>query len=119
MALSDYLTNKEWDACYYASLGQHRSENFGESMKKTIAKLIEKGYKFRGLTDDLKRIEQVPSNNANKILIFFGKTEGIDIHDILNNGRIFLKEHCPELVDESDEEWVLAINAFKPIKTIG
>lgn len=106
MALSDYLTGGEWDACFYASMGQHYTGNFGSSMGKTINHLLGKGYKFEGLDKDGNKDHQVCNGvNASKVCIFLGNPYGCDILDILENGRNFLKTHAPELVDETDAEW--------------
>lgn len=105
MALSDYLSDDEWDACYYASFGQHASSNFWESMYKTIEALSAAGYEFDGLYADGTRKTQVSSRNPSKLLIFLGNPNGVDILGILDSGRAFLKKHLPSLVDETDEEW--------------
>jgi hypothetical protein len=43
--------------------------------------------------------------NAPKILIFLGNPEGVDVRAIALNGREYVKEHCPDLLGETDEEW--------------
>ena len=105
--MSDYLTGSEWDACYYASLGQHACGNFGESMHKTIDALLESGYVFTGLDDTgNKRVQVCNGVNAPKLMtLFFGKQDGVDILDVLDSGRRFLKQYLPALVDETDDEW--------------
>ena len=108
MALSDYLTGAEWDACFYASIGQHhcQCQSFGESMHKTIDALLEAGHQFPGLDSSGQKYEQVCNGvNAPKVLMMFGMNKGIDILEILENGRRFLKDKLPALVDETDEEW--------------
>lgn len=109
MALSDYLTDSEWDACYYAFAGQHRAPNLGESMRKTIDLLVSKGYQFSGLDSSGNKHVQVPSNNAEKFCVAIGLKKELAtaefIMSIFESGRTFLKQHAPELVDETDDEW--------------
>jgi len=106
MALSDYLTGNEWDACFYASFGKSHSNNFGSSMRLTINRLLEEGYKFSGLDKDGNKKIQVENGiNAPKVCIFLGNSYDCDILEILKNGRNFLKDKCPSLVDETDKEW--------------
>lgn len=110
MALGDYLTGNEWDACFYASFGKSAAGNFGDSMHKTIDKLLESGYRFSGLDENGNKLTQVENGiNAPKIMLFMGMPEGIDVLGIIKNGRDFLKEHCPDLVAETDEEFEIAI----------
>lgn len=114
MALSDYLTSDEWDACFYTSIGQHNLNDFGELMHKTIDKLIETGYKFEGLDEKGDRKIQIPNTkNGEKLCMFLGNPYNIDPLKVADNGRNFLKTHCPELVNESDEEWEKIINEIK------
>jgi len=105
VALSDYLTSDEWDACLYAFIGQHKADNFGDSMHLTIDTLLESGYEFEGLDAQGQKKCSLGGVNAPKALIWFGNPEGIDVIDLLDNGRNFLKEHMPSLVDETDEDW--------------
>lgn len=106
MALSDYLTGDEWDACFYASLGPHSGANFGESMHKTIDALLAVGHDFPGLDDEGKKFQQVDGGvNAPKVCMFIGNPHGCDPLGILDNGRRFLKEKLPDLVTETDAEW--------------
>lgn len=115
MALSDYLTGDEWDACWYAFFGKHLAPNFGESMHMTIQALLKSGYVFPGLDDNGNKKEQICDGiNAPKFSgMFFhtlSKEEKIQIFD---NGRNFLKEHLPSLINETDEEWQEIINETK------
>ncbi len=108
MALSDYLTDAEWDACYYAFAGQHAAPNFGESMHRTIESLLQSGYRFTGLDEFGNKRQQLPSNNPRKLcMMWFGdpKPTKADIMRIFDSGRAFLKQHLPALVDETDEDW--------------
>ena len=106
MALSDYLTSDEWDACFYASLGQNNAANFGDSMHKTIGGLLEAGHIFPGLDAEGGKLEQVECGvNAPKVCIFLGNPHKVDVLQCLDRGRTFLKEHLPSLVDETDDEW--------------
>ena len=114
MALSDYLTGDEWDACFYTSLGQHAGANFGESMHKTIDALLASGYKFAGLDESGNKSQQVCDGiNAPKLCIFLGNPHKVDILHILDNGRTFIKQYLPNLVDETDEEWAEQIAKAK------
>ena len=106
MALSDYLTSDEWDACFYAYFGQHHTDNFGVSMRTTIDALLEAGHRFSGLDESGNKSQQVGNGvNAPKLLIFTGNPCSVDVLTCLDSGRRFLKEKLPSLVDESDEEW--------------
>ena len=106
MALSDYLTGEEWDACFYAALGRHKAENWGDSMRKTINLLLSTGYRFPGLDErGNKRVQVETGVNARKMTLWFGNPYRVDVLSILENGRRFLKARAPELVDETDEEW--------------
>jgi len=106
MALSDYLTGQEWDACFYAFIGQHAAEDLGGSMRKTINHLLGLGYRFPGLNDDGSKKVQVENGiNAPKVCIFLGNPHGCDILGILDSGREFWKRHDPTMVDETDDEW--------------
>ena len=106
MALSDYLTGNEWDACFYASFNKSAFPDFGASMRHTISKFLEAGYKFPGLTEAGEKSVQVEDGvNAPKILIFLGNPAGVNVREITLNGREYVKEHCPELLGETDEEW--------------
>lgn len=105
MALSDYLTGDEWDACFYryCEIGMG---NFGNSMHQTIQDLLKTGYKFSGLDEHGNKRCQVENGiNASKVCIFLGNPYGCDISEILANGRKFLKEHAPGLVEISDEDF--------------
>lgn len=114
MALSDYLTGDEWDACFYAAAGQHRAPSFGESMHRTIEALLSAGYTFSGLDDDGEKRCQVGDGvNAPKVCIWLGNPHGCDLLEILDNGRKFLKANLPSLVDESDELWAEQLAAAK------
>lgn len=114
MALSDYLTSDEWDACFYAYLGQHTALNFAESMHKTINALLASGYKFSGLNADGTRKQQVENGvNAVKCCMRLGNPYKCDPVKILDNGRNFLKQHLPSLVDETDEEWQRQLDEAK------
>lgn len=107
MALSDYLTGDEWDACFYRNLlSEDISPSFGHSMKETIQELLKRGHKFPGLNNDGSKKQQVEDGvNAPKIGIFFGNSEGLNVRAILRNGRNFLKENYTDMVLETDEEF--------------
>jgi hypothetical protein len=83
-------------------------------MHKTIEKLLKTGYRFPGLGDDGSKNCQVENGiNATKVCIWLGNPYNCNLLEILNNGRNFLKEHCPELVDETDDEWTELIKNEK------
>jgi hypothetical protein len=114
MALSDYLTGDEWDACFYTSMGQRHADNFGDSMDKTIKCLLDSGYRFPGLTEQGNKKEQVCDGiNAPKCCIFLGNPYHADVLQILDNGRNFLKIHAPKLVDETDADWKAQMDKAK------
>lgn len=114
VALSDYLTNEEWDACYYVAMIGHKGENFGDSMQQTIEALLANNYSFRGLDEHGMKLQQVGDGvNAPKVLIFLGNPNKIDTLPILENGRSFLKQFAPALVVESDEIWAGLVAKYK------
>lgn len=108
MALSDYLTGDEWDACLYAMFGQHAADNFGASMRKTITALLDSGYRFAGLDEHgHKRVQVCNGINAPKVMAVarLRKPQKEEIFGWLSNGRKFLQRVLPSLVDETDQEW--------------
>lgn len=105
VAMSDYLTDGEWDACFYASMGKHADVNFGASMHRSIDVLIKNGYKFEGLDERGSKKQQVPSGNPHKVCIWLGNPYKVDLLEVLDNGRNFWKSHFSSIVDETDEEW--------------
>ena len=70
------------------------------------AKLGVMWLQFPGLDKDGNKKQQVCNGvNAPKICIWLGNPYKVDMLDCLENGRRFLKEKLPSLVDETDEEW--------------
>jgi hypothetical protein len=117
MALSDYLTGDEWDACYYVAMIAHRGENFGDSMQQTIVALLKNGYRFTGLDEYGMKVEQVEDGiNAPKLFIFLGNPNKIDTTPILENGRRFLRLFAPALLAESDEIWAELVAKYKGLR---
>jgi len=105
MALSDYLTGKEWDACFYR-YAETGMGNFGDSMHQTIRDLLSRGYRFHGLDQNGDKECQVENGvNASKVCWFVGNPYKIDILEILVNGREFLKKIAPDLITTSDADW--------------
>ncbi|KKL13199.1 hypothetical protein LCGC14_2528160 [marine sediment metagenome] len=109
MALGDYLTDAEWDACFYhcASVG-----NLGTAMHEVIEKALAAGYRFSGLDEHGAKLQQLTSGNPDKFCFVMGlgekrsKVEAMSrMMGIFENGRRWLKEHLPELVTETDDEW--------------
>lgn len=109
VALSNYLTDDEWDACFYASMGRSHAPDFGQSVHLTIESLLAVGYRFQGLDEKGQKKDQVPNNNGRKLLIWLGNPDKVDVVEIYTNGRNFLKKHCPDMVDETDEEFEKAM----------
>jgi len=106
MSLDDYLTEEEWNACFYAhSKGILKTEHFGQSMLLTIQALLKADYHFRGI-DDKGGLKQKMDDGKNqkKLQFFFGNPENLDGFPWLENGRQFLKDHLPDWI-ESDQEW--------------
>lgn len=108
MALSNYLTGDEWDACFYASMGKCAAPDLTQSMRKTVDHLLKNGYTFEGLDEDGDSVKQVgDGENAPKLATLMG-IESMDVNkvlEMLNNGRRFISEHCHKLLNESDEDW--------------
>lgn len=111
MALSDYLTSDEWDACFYVSFSANSSgTTFGATMHKVIDKLLSKGYEFQGLDGSGNKRDQIHgTGNPEKVCIWLGNPRECDTTAILTAGRKFLKKHAPEWVDETDEEWAAEV----------
>lgn len=106
MALSDYLTSDEWDACFYAFFGQHMTNDFGASMRMSINRLLSLGYQFPGLDSTGSKLRQVENGvNAEKLLFFFGMIPQEQTNQMLTSGRNFWLKHDPKMVDETDDEW--------------
>jgi hypothetical protein len=107
MALSDYLTSDEWDACYYAfRSGASQADNFGDSMHRTIERLLATGYRFPGLTEGGEKHVQIVSDNATKFVqAVFHEMDRETFLGIVESGRAFLREHCPDMLVETDQEW--------------
>jgi len=79
-------------------------------MRRTINALITSGYRFAGLDESGEKVRQISSNNASKLLSVWPglapePATAAEIERILDNGRTFLKEHLPDLVLETDDEW--------------
>jgi len=106
MALSDYLTEDEWDACFYRMCGGAGNGNLGDAMHDTINILLEKGHNFPGLDDSGSKLKQIlGTSNPYKVCIFLGNPHDVDVLEVLDNGRRWLKENYPDLVEETDDEW--------------
>lgn len=108
MALSDYLTSEEWNACFYRLNTQTRGEtvNFGVIMRETINELLSNGYQFEGLNEKGHKKRQICNGvNAPKILLFMGNPKSLSVCAILEDGRDFIKEHLPHLLFETDAVW--------------
>ena len=103
MAKSDYLTDVEWDACFYVYLKGGR--DFGAAIDFTVDYLLKQGYKFAGLDEYGNKAHQIHSSNSSKVLIWLGNPHNCDVLEIIDNGRTFLKKYAPDLVDETDEDW--------------
>ena len=105
MAISDYLTDEEWDACFYRMAGGAGEGNLGAAIRDTIDKLLTVGYEFTGLDESGNKAQQISSGNPSKVCMFIGNPHGVDPVALLESGRNFLKRVSPELVEETDEEW--------------
>ena len=109
MALSDYLTDDEWDACFYANVGPgpdgRTFANFGDCMHAVIDAALATGYRYPGLTDSGEKRSQLASANPLKICIWLGNPHDVYILGVLKSGREWMKTHLPAWVTETDEEW--------------
>jgi len=121
MALSDYLTNDEWDGMFYVFVGPgNEYGDLGACMHTIIEKLLSKGYEFQGLDGEGHKKEMLGGHNAPKVAYLFSRVFGtpfekdsVDPGKMLLNGRAFIKEHLPELLTESDESWQEFVDALK------
>lgn len=115
MALSDYLTDKEWNGMFYMFTGPRKWHDFGECMHAVIQELLKVGYRFEGLDEEGKKKQRVGDDiNGPKLAYLFEQAFGdsgyvsgykIDALSLLAEGRAFIKEHVPHLLHESDETW--------------
>lgn len=107
VALGEYLSASEWNACYYAFLsGKYVS--FGAAIQGCVADLLAQGYFFHGL--DLRghpRMRIYDSGNERRLAIITReiRTDAKEHLEMMDGGRSFLKKHCPRLVRETDAEW--------------
>lgn len=114
MAISDYLTSDEWDGCYYVFAG-HDKLNFMEVIRMVVPALYDKGYTMQGLDRECNRVQTVWSSNAHKLVaVMAGTQQHIDLRGALINGRNFIKQHLPELLKETDEQWEALLKETEP-----
>jgi hypothetical protein len=111
MALSDYLTSDEWDACFYALLGSVGEKNncrLGDTMRDLISQLLASGYTFEGLDDNGQKLSQIhgTGNPRKMVWMVCGGATPEEVLTCLENGRNFLKIHLPAVIDETDEQWL-------------
>jgi hypothetical protein len=104
MAISDYLTEAEWDGCYYVFSHQSRG-SFNDVIHQVVPALYEKGYQVQGLTADCTKIQTVTGNNTLKLKAAMGNETKVYLEPVIINGRNFIKQHLPELIKETDEQW--------------
>lgn len=107
---SAYLTDAEWDACFYArytALGEDK--DFGAVMHALVEKLLAKGYVFGGLDPQGVGVTEIPSTNMGKLTrLLTGEITNSEVMEILGRGRVFLKEHFAELLlapGHTDADW--------------
>lgn len=113
MAISDYLTNDEWDGCYYVFMSQNQL-NFSEVIRSVVPALYEKGYQVQGLGRDCSRIQYGWGGNAKKLVAAMCGTGDADLRACVINGRNFIKQHLPELLRETDEQWEAWLKETEP-----
>lgn len=105
MSISRYLTDGEWDGCFYLWQSQtHHS--FSQVADKFINYLVQKNHVFQGLTEKGQPLKELHTTNADKIK--FIKREPLYDDgrvDIIESGRHFIKITCPELLMETDTEF--------------
>jgi hypothetical protein len=114
--LSNYLSDDEWDALLYLFYGPLADEvegNMGECFELGIARMMELGYVFEHLDEEGKPDEEkgeVESMNWAKLQIYTaGNPQHLDPLDHVQGGRDFLKEHAPDLLHDTDEEFAAHI----------
>ncbi len=112
MALSDYVTSDEWDACFYVWRAFGIAD-LGSAMRSTIQHVSAKGYEFRGVTPEGRKLQQVANDNPKKLVALIGGENPALLIKCFENGREFLKRHDPELVRETDDEWAEALAELK------
>jgi hypothetical protein len=113
MAISDYLTEAEWDGCYYVFLGQHTG-SLVDIIKQIVPALYDKGYTVEGLLPDCTLVKTMSGNNAIKLKAAMGTETKTYLKSVPNNGRNFIKQHLPELIKETDEQWEAWLKETEP-----
>lgn len=80
-----------------AKKSQHDQTNKSVAIRDYLAKHPGSGNKRQQVCNGI---------NAPKVAMMCGLGhQGIDVLSVLDNGRRFLKQNLPSLVDESDEDW--------------
>lgn len=107
MALSDYLTSDEWDACFYRWVSAGISD-FGTAIRETVFGVAKTGYVFEGVTAECEKIKQIPNtNNADKVVAIVkgDRHPGQLLVTSLVKGRFFIKRNAPSLLSEDDAKF--------------
>jgi hypothetical protein len=86
MTLSNWLTREEWNAVYFAGMGEaldgKTCDSLGALMKLGIAALVRAGYRFRGIDaapdGDYERREQCCDGNETVLAELVGEFGGFD-----------------------------------------
>lgn len=117
MTLSDCLTDDEWDGCYYIYL-LHAKNNLsiGDVIRAVVRSLYEKGFYCKGIDINGNKLAYVPNNNDRKLKAALTGVNTYDMQHSLENGRKFIKEHLPEQLGETDDEWKTFLELAKEKK---
>lgn len=113
MALADYLTDDEWNACLYlyASHSLSGIRDFNAALREAVPLMLRAGLSFKGLDAAGLEVAKVSSSNAEKFvrMFFYSKTDHALVMSWIGAGRAYLLSRCPSLVKETDEDWGLMV----------
>ncbi len=114
MALSNWLTRDEWNACYFTGLRQGTGSDLGQQLCAGIAALHQAGYKFKGIESsangDYKKVTMCCEGNDSCLVEVMTGT--LDVLGRAKELLLWAPGNLPgmdwswlqELVTEADEE---------------
>lgn len=120
MALSNWLTRDEWNACYFAGMGEildgKEAEGLGDQLRLGIGVLHRAGYKFRGIDStpegDYTKVTQCCEGNESVLAEMMGGYGGFNKFERAKETLEFAKKALPnvdftwleEVVKEVEED---------------
>jgi hypothetical protein len=112
--IDECLTTDEMMACMYVYTRSDMFQNLADSVLNTIRHLCKAGYEFQGLGDDGIPTKRVKNQNRQVIQEFQKSRDHVRLWNYLSTGRKIIKEHCPKLLGEEDEEWSFQVSRMQP-----